>query len=354
MGKPRVQFGLMFGVPGRFCRRLLDWYAGHRRDLPWRSDGDALPEAYRVLVSEVMLQQTQVATVMPYFNRFMDNFPNVLALAGSDEQEVLRLWQGLGYYSRARNLRRAAREIVDRFGGQVPDNVEQLRSLPGIGRYTAGAIASIAHGRCEPIVDGNVARVICRLDLIRADSRNPRIMEILWKRAGELVPDRRPGDFNSAMMELGATICMPRNPDCAHCPVRLHCRAKAAGMQEKIPKVRKAGPVRLEKRATLCIESNGRWLIEQRPATGRWGALWQFTTFVSPLRLPGVNLAAIEKLGMIRHALTHRRYEFTAYRCRNGIVIPPASNRKWVRPGELDQYPMSKPQRQIARLLGLD
>jgi A/G-specific adenine glycosylase len=341
----------MLGTTSRFRKRLLDWYDAQRRTLPWRTTDGALPDAYRVMVSEFMLQQTQVKTVLPYFERFMERFPDVRRLAQSDEQEVLRLWQGLGYYSRARNLRNAAGEIVERHGGRVPGSVEELRALPGIGRYTAGAIASIAHGLPAPIVDGNVARVICRLDLIRDDPKGQKTLDVLWKRAEELVPRDRPGDFNSAMMELGATVCTPRNPDCPNCPVRAHCLARKAGMQQEIPMVRKARPIPLEKRVTLCIEKKGRWLIEQRPPTGRWASLWQFTTFPSPLRLANLNRG--KKLGVVRHALSHRRYEFTAYHCMDASVIPSATNRKWVLAKELDAYPMSKPQREIARLLKL-
>jgi A/G-specific adenine glycosylase len=341
----------MLGTIPRFRGRLLDWYGAVRRALPWRVAAGELPDAYRVMVSEFMLQQTQIKTVLPYFQRFIERFPNVAGLAGSDEQEVLRLWQGLGYYSRARNLRRAAREIVERHGGKVPATVEDLQGLPGIGRYTAGAIASIAHGTHAPIVDANVARVICRLDLIRDDPKARETLEVLWKRAEELVPEDRAGDFNSAMMELGSTICTPRNPDCPRCPVRKHCMAAQAGVQREIPPVRKALPIPLEKRITLCVEKNGRWLIEQRPDKGRWASLWQFTTFVAPLRRR--NLKGVEKIGVVRHALTHRRYEFTAYRCDESIVIPPAANRRWVTAQELDAYPMSKPQREIARLLDI-
>lgn len=343
----------MLGAVSYFRKRLLAWYSIARRALPWRECNGNHPNAYAVMVSELMLQQTQVATVVPYYHRFLERFPSIRALAESDEQDVLRLWQGLGYYSRARNLRRAAQEIVARFDGKVPETVEDLRSLPGIGRYTAGAIASIAYGRSEPIVDGNVARVICRLDLIRADPKDRQTVELLWQRAGALVPGEQAGDFNSAMMELGATICTPGNPDCAHCPVRRHCQANAAGVQDQIPLVQKSRATPLEKRVTLCIEKKGRWLIEQRPAKGRWASLWQFTTFVSPLKLAGLDRSNMKELGIIRHALTHRRYEFTAYRCGNGVKIPAAENRKWVTIKELAEHPMSKPQLEIARLLRL-
>ena len=170
-----------------------------------------------------MLQQTQVATVIPYYHRFLEQFPTPAALADADEQQVLRLWQGLGYYSRARNLRRAAQRIVAEHGGKVPDRLDKLLMLPGIGRYTAGAIASIAFGKRAPILDGNVQRVLCRLDAIKGDPRERMVNQTLWKRAEEILPQKRVGDFNSALMELGATVCIPRGPRCLTCPVADHC-----------------------------------------------------------------------------------------------------------------------------------
>src|SRR3954466_12295844 len=198
----------MLGTASGFARHLLAWFDRHQRALPWRTVAPLDP--YIVLVSEAMLQQTQVATVIPYFQRFIARFPTVTALAESDEQQVLRLWQGLGYYSRARNLRAAARMVVQEFNGQVPQTVQELLSLPGVGRYTAGAVASIAFGKRAPILDGNVARVLCRLDCIRDDPREPATRELLWSRAAQILPKSRLGDFNSALMELGALVCTPR------------------------------------------------------------------------------------------------------------------------------------------------
>jgi A/G-specific adenine glycosylase len=199
-------------------RPLLRWYDRSRRDLPWRARAGQQANPYHVLLSELMLQQTQVATVIPYFDRFIARFPAIASLAAADVHDVLKLWQGLGYYSRAQNLLAAARMVEDQFGGLVPGDVESLRRLPGVGRYTAGAVASIAFGKTEPILDGNVARVICRLDRIEsADVRDRATVERLWTRATELVPKSRPGDFNQAMMELGALVCTPRNPQCLIC-----------------------------------------------------------------------------------------------------------------------------------------
>ncbi|HMO26423.1 MAG TPA: A/G-specific adenine glycosylase, partial [Tepidisphaeraceae bacterium] len=208
---------------------LLGWFDHARRDLPWRARPGQPANPYHVLVSEAMLQQTQVTTVIPYFHRFIDAFPTIRDLARSDEQRVLRLWQGLGYYARARNLRKCAIAVVERFAGEIPRTVDELLTLPGIGRYTAGAIASIAFGAPAPIVDGNVARVLCRLDAIEEDPKSKPVIDRLWSRAAELVPEKRSGDFNQAMMELGALVCTPKNPQCLLWPLRDRCRAREVG-----------------------------------------------------------------------------------------------------------------------------
>ena len=311
-----------------FHKLLLRWYEKNRRDLPWRvppgAPADARPEAYHVLVSELMLQQTQVATVIPYFHRFLERFPDFETLAAAPEQDVLRLWQGLGYYSRARNLQAAARRVVNEFGGRVPDDLPSLLSLPGVGRYTAGAVASLAFDRRAPILDGNVARVLCRLDRIEDDPRQPATVKRLWLRAEEILPKKRVGDFNSALMELGATVCTPRTPRCLFCPVRDACEAFASGTQERIPVRRKVKPTPLVKRWTFAVRRGERWLIEQRPAKGRWAGMWQFVT-VEPCegeacdpvasKLLSFPVNGVRTLGEVTHALTHRRYSFSAFAC---------------------------------------
>src|SRR6266545_8115268 len=227
----------MRGPTSKFRSRLLSWCDRDRRDLPWRLPIDAPPDArldpYHVLVSELMLQQTQVSTVVPYFHRFIARFPKVQALARADEQDVLRLWQGLGYYSRARNLHAAAKKVVHELHGRFPRTAQELRRLPGVGRYTAGAIASIAFDEPAPAVDGNVARVFCRLHGHESETQ-----EEWWTCAAKLVAGPRPGDFNSAMMELGAMVCTPKAPKCMLCPVAEHCEALAGGMQEKLPRAK--------------------------------------------------------------------------------------------------------------------
>jgi A/G-specific adenine glycosylase len=337
-------------VAGKFSPPLLRWYRRHRRDLPWRATP---PNPYHVLVSEFMLQQTQVATVVPYFLRFIKQFPSPGKLATASQQQVLRLWQGLGYYSRARNLHAAARAIVAEHGGRIPRDVDALLTLPGVGRYTAGAIASIAFGKREPILDGNVMRVLCRLDGIRTDPREPQTNRRLWKRAREILPSKGVGDFNSALMELGATICTPRNPQCEVCPLSRRCKARALEVQEKIPPRRKARATPLNRRWTFAVAHRGRWLITQRPPAGRWASLWQFVTVPAngPMHdasvLLGFPVSDVRPLGEVRRTLTHRRYHFGVFACR--AAERPAGT--WVTLAELSRYPLSKPQLDIARLL---
>ncbi len=285
---------------------MLSWYGDVARDLPWRGIGRT---PYRVMVSEFMLQQTQVMTVVPYFERFVDALPDFNALASADEAQVLRLWQGLGYYSRARRLQAAARVVVDEHDGKLPRDVESLLTLPGVGRYTAGAIASIAFGLAAPIVDGNVSRVIVRLDAIRDDPATPAVLRQLWDRAAEMVDPERPGDFNSAMMELGATVCVPQNPRCLLCPVSHLCQAKAAGIEHQIPPVKRRKPVPTEQRIVWRVtDKKGRRLVEQRPTSGRWAGLWQFPTRLQ--NEPPPVQATWHDLGRVTHRLTHRLYEF--------------------------------------------
>jgi A/G-specific adenine glycosylase len=212
-------------------RALLDWYRANRRDLPWRATRDP----YAIWISEAMLQQTRVETAIPYYERFLARFPDLQTLADADSDDVLGVWAGLGYYSRARNLHAAARIVVDEHAGELPDDAEALRSLPGVGRYTAGAVASIAFDRPEPVVDGNVSRVFARLRGIRDDVRKAATVRRLWEEAAALVRGPHPGDLNQALMELGARVCTPRAPRCPVCPVAHHCEAQRGGDAEALP-----------------------------------------------------------------------------------------------------------------------
>jgi A/G-specific adenine glycosylase len=362
----------MLGNTKDFQRSLLRWYTRHRRDLPWRvakkNPTSERPDPYHVLVSEAMLQQTQVATVIPYFNRFMAAHPTLRDLAKANEQEILRLWQGLGYYCRARSLLRTAKILVEEKNKQIPATVEELLKLPGIGRYTAGAIASLAFETRAPIVDGNVARVLSRLDLRSPGCTSAAsFRESLWIRAEELLPQKRIGDFNSALMELGATICTPRAPKCLLCPVQKHCAAFAAGVAEQIPPppVKKNRPI--ERRITVAIskrdvgQERPTYLIEQRPPRGRWARLWQFITIPADSASPtaeslsdrvGLKLSHLRPLGSLRHDLTHRRYEFQVLTCRAKVprqALP--QTRRWVGLEGLSDFPLSRPQLQVAQMI---
>lgn len=301
-------------------RRLLAWYHAHKRPLPWRRSTDP----YRVWLSEVMLQQTTVATVIPYYGRFLKAFPTVHALAGADDDAVLRLWAGLGYYSRARNLLAAARKVAGELGGRFPDTAEGLRALPGVGRYTAGAVASIAFGRPEPLVDGNVNRVFARLYARRGDTKSKAFADWAWETAARLVAGPRPGDWNQALMELGATVCRPEVPECGRCPVKALCAARRAGLQDALPTppARKA-PVDLRWTA-LLVRRDGRVLLwrraeDERFLPGHWA-------LPEARHLPGARPGRL--IRTVRHSITHHRIA-VAVREATPTAKTPASAR-WV------------------------
>ncbi len=252
-----------------YARELLAWYRRCKRDLPWRRSRDP----YRIWVSEIMLQQTRVETVIPYYHRFMEQFPTIEALADAPEEQVLKAWEGLGYYSRARNLQAAAREVKEEYGGIVPDDPEAVRSLKGVGPYTSGAILSIAYERSEPAVDGNVMRVLSRFFLLTEDIAKPGTRVTIERLARSLIPEGAAGDFNQALMELGATVCTPKSPQCLTCPVMERCGARLEGRVDELPIKAKAKPPRPEARAAaLVADESGRLLIRRRPADGPLGA----------------------------------------------------------------------------------
>lgn len=259
----------------RLRRNLRRWYERHRRDLPWRGVGDP----YRVWLSEVMLQQTTVAAVAPYYERFLARFPTVADLAAADEADVLRLWEGLGYYSRARNLHRTAQVIADEHGGRFPRDPAELQNLPGVGRYTAGAIASFAFDRPAAIVEANTIRLYCRLLGYRGDPRSTAGQRRLWEFAERLVPKRSPGRFNQALLDLGATVCTPADPDCQACPLRRCCRAFEEGSQAEIPAPPRRPNVTEIVEAAVVVESGNRYLLRRIPAGRRWAGLWDFPRF---------------------------------------------------------------------------
>lgn len=309
-------------------RRLLAWYDAHRRELPWRDTGDP----YRVWLSEMMLQQTQVATVIPYFERFIARWSTVRDLAAAPLDDVLHAWAGLGYYARARNLHKAARMVVDAFGSVFPESVEELLKLPGVGRYSAGAIASIAFGKQASVVDGNVARVLARLFVLEEDVRSGAGRDAAWALADALVPAARPGDFNQAVMELGATVCLPgESARCLTCPLRGECGAAAAGRAAELPVRTRKTPVQKETHVVVAIECAKKWLMVRRPEGGLWGGLWEMPSAVAngrglarcasqiikDLKLKGVRLRD-EPFLTFNHQLTHRAIEFVCYAGRVG------------------------------------
>lgn len=313
----------------RVRRELAAWYErGHRR-LPWRDD----PEPYRVLVSELMLVQTTVAAVVPYFHRFLTQFPTVEALANADDADVLKAWEGLGYYRRARQLHEAARVILRDHAGVVPDDPEALRALPGVGRYIAGAILSFAFDRPAPIVEANTQRVLARLLAWGDDLKTSSSQARLWEAAERLVPLEGAGQFNQALMELGATVCVPKDPMCLVCPLSPDCRARELGLQDVLPlKSAKAPPLVVVESCALVTDPQGRFLVVRRGPGGLWDGFWEFPTvhvsgadpalrsFGEPValaegvrRLTGVRARVGPSVRTVRFGVTKHRVELVAH-----------------------------------------
>lgn len=332
-------------------RALLRWFDRHRRPMPWRDD----PQPYKVWISEVMLQQTQVATVMPYFERFIERFPAVADLASADLQDVLAVWQGLGYYSRARNLHKAAAIVMRERGGVLPRVASDWQTVPGIGPYAAGAIASIAFGEAVPAVDGNVVRVFTRLLGIRKDSTKPAVRRALTGHVAAVITPRRAGDFNQAVMELGALVCKPRNPDCKHCPLERWCVASAKGLTTQIPCRPRRKPVpHID--VAACVIRRGDWvLISRRRPDQMLGGLWEFpggkqepgetieeTAVREIAEEIGIEIRVTGKLGAIPHAFSHFKMTLHVFECRpvrgraRAVTVDAV---KWVAPPDLRNYP---------------
>jgi A/G-specific adenine glycosylase len=340
----------------KLSRLLLDWYHTHGRTLPWRNH----PDPYAVWVSEIMLQQTRVETVIPYFENWMKLFPDAVSLANASEQEVLNAWEGLGYYSRARNLHKAAKVVADKFNGHLPRDLIELRSLPGIGRYTVGAIASMAFGMDEPTLDGNLRRVLSRLFDVNEFADSPAGEKILWDLAAQNLPAGQAGDYNQALMDLGATICLPR-PRCLLCPLTEICVARKNGTQELRPVLKPKKSVPHHVQAAAVILQRGRVLLAQRPPEGLLGGMWEFPNArvkENPAKeltkaLYAATRLKVKKgaeLGVVQHAYTHFKVTVHAFRCE-AISIPENKNLKWIKLSGLDDYPMGKVDRQIARML---
>ncbi len=335
-------------------RRLLEWYEGAKRDLPWRRTKDP----YRIWLSESMLQQTRVETVIPYYGRFLERFPTLRALAVADEQDVLREWAGLGYYARARHLKRAAQQMLREHEGNVPRDAAALRALPGIGRYTSGAIRSIAFDEPAAIVDANVRRVIARLVAASAPSD-----AVIWTKAEELVPDDMPGRFNQALMELGATLCTPRNPNCPACPLRQSCRAASSGDPERYPAPRQKKPPRELALTSGIVKRGPKLLMLRRPSKGILGGLWEVPTeegtsvqaLVDTLRdRTGLETQPGEPLGTVSHQLSHRAFALDLFTL---VLLPsrlrPGLDReaRWCTRTTLNDLPLSTLTQKVLRLV---
>jgi A/G-specific adenine glycosylase len=309
-------------------RNMLHWYRKHKRDLPWRGTSDP----YRIWISEIMLQQTRVAAVIPYYERFLSLFPDPAALASAREQDLLAAWAGLGYYSRARNLQKAARSIVE--AAQFPRDYASLRQLPGVGDYTAAAVASIAFGRPHAVLDGNVLRVLSRVTAERGSIQSQVVRKRLAEFAQKLLDRRRPGEFNQALMELGATVCVPKQPMCCQCPIRPHCRARLSGIENQLPlNAARPNRQRLELHIVV-VEKRGKILLRQRAAgSQRLAGFWELPEREN---LPGAVIA--DGGCQFRHTIVHTTYAITVYRAS-------ASKRpdgfQWVAKSALPLLPLS-------------
>jgi A/G-specific adenine glycosylase len=331
-------------------KALLDWFAANKRDLPWRRTKDP----YAIWVSEVILQQTQAGTAVPYFYRFIEKYPDVESLSRASLEQVLKTWENLGYYARARNMHRAARRIVEDFGGVVPRNHASLRSLPGVGEYIAAAVASIAYGEPRAAVDGNVKRVLSRLFLIDAPLGRASSAHAFRERAEELLDRTHPGEFNQAMMELGATVCAPRSPACDRCPVPEHCAAFARSAQSTYPVRVKRPRTPRYRIAVGVVRRNGRILITRRKESGLLGGLWEFPGGkIEPGESPEeacvreiseeVNLSVEVKrlVARVTHAYTHFRVAVDVFDCEykaGDVVLNGPADHKWILLEEKDQY----------------
>lgn len=300
--------------------RLLAWYGHCGRELPWRQTRDP----YRIWLSEIMLQQTGVTTVIPYYERFLQRFADVNALAAASIDEVIELWAGLGYYSRARNLHGAACQVVAERGGRFPDDLQGLMALPGIGRSTAGAILSIAFDKKAPILNGNVRRVLIRLYAVDEPPRAAAVEKILWQRAGELTSAERPHDYAQAIMDLGAMVCTPRNPDCSVCPLATLCQANRLGLVGELPRRQPRKSVPLVRQVALLLERDGEFLVSKRPLQGMLAGLWEFpsrevkdgreSAAVAAELLADLTLSGqLGELGLVRHAYSHFRLEVAVF-----------------------------------------
>jgi len=352
----------------RFRQRLRRWYLRNARDLPWRHS----ITPYRVWISEIMLQQTQVSKVIPFFERFLDRFPDVQALAAASEQDVLRIWEGLGYYRRARQLHRAAAMICQQHDGIFPRDPLALRELPGIGRYSAGAILSIAFDQREPILEANTLRLLSRLFAIEEDIQLSATQERLWELAEQLLPRTQAGNFNQALMELGSQVCHPRQPGCSSCPLRKLCQAHLQGLEQLIPfNSRKVNYESVHEAAVIVSNKRGQVLLRHCQDNERWAGMWDYPRFSFDTRTPAARIQQQLKSGVrsltdvrigVAQPMTKLKHSVTRYRitlhCFRSNELPSSSGNShrrqdlcWLAPEELDRYPLSSMGRVISRQL---
>jgi len=341
-----------------FEKKLLLWYHQNRRPLPWRLNGNP----YRIFVVEIMLQQTQIKTVLPYYDRWLNAFPDIYTLAKAPLDKVLKLWEGLGYYSRARNLHKAAQIIVEQFNGKVPDNILDLMSLPGIGRYTAGAIASIAYQKPVPLVDGNVSRVFSRVFHLKDDISLPETQKKFYEIAEKIVSKKEPGNFNQALMELGSQICSPDLPKCHICPVAKMCIALKKGNPLELPVKSKGLKVKKMDMVVGILKFEDKLLVRRRPASGIWGGLWEIPGTVRTKELSlekaltqefeeemGFHITILKKLKPIEHRFTHRFANIVPFECEIKALPGKLKNQnlRWVKKRALDQLSFPVPHQKI-------
>nr|WP_309101624.1 A/G-specific adenine glycosylase [Fredinandcohnia onubensis] len=337
-----------FSING-FQKDLIEWFEKEQRDLPWRQDQDP----YKVWVSEIMLQQTRVDTVIPYFENFVSKFPTIEDLAEAKEEKVLKAWEGLGYYSRVRNLHAAVKEVAQEYDGKVPNTVEEISSLKGVGPYTTGAILSIAYGIPEPAVDGNVMRVLSRILSVWDDIAKPKTRQLFEDIVREIISKDNPSAFNQALMELGALICVPGKPACLLCPVREHCRAFAEGVQKELPvKSKKKAPTAVSMAAVVLINEDGKFLIHKRPEKGLLANLWEFPNneTILDVQSPKEQLGAFltneyqvkAKIGQafttIQHVFSHLIWNITVFEGKIEGTINETDNLKLVSLMEMEEY----------------
>lgn len=344
----------------RVRQRLLRWYAAHARPLSWRKSQDP----YRVWVSEIMLQQTQTSTVEGYFARFLAAFPTVDDLAAADLDRVLRLWEGLGYYRRARQMHLAAQQVVAQHSGRFPTDIESVRALPGIGRYTAGAILSIGCDARQPILEANTVRLFSRLLAYRDDPTKPAGQKLLWAAAEQLLPMRNCGAFNQALMDVGSQICQPRTPRCSECPLVDLCPTFAAGLSDVIPALPARAVPTAVRHVAVVVRRGTSVLLVRQPEAGRWGNLWDFVRFdetdaaeldhenriaVAVQQRTGQRVAKVRPLVQLKHGVTRWRITLDCFEASfSGTAVKANKNLRWVRLDAIDEVPLSSTGRKIA------